>query len=401
MDRRGLLTGTAALVSAVAAPHVLRAQAADELRIGAPLPLTGPLAPEGGKQKRGFDLWAKQVEKTGGLEVGNRKIPVRIVYSDYQSNTPKGVQATEFLITQEKCQLMFAPFGSGAAKAGSSVAERYKVPMMAAAASSKEVYDQGYKFLFGTFTPNGTLTQPLAGLIAATNPGVKKVAILSRNDLLPLSLAAEMRNSTATHGMNIVYDEKFAIGTLDFGSPLTQMQAASPDWIFVGGYTNDLLQVRTQMRDLGLKAPVLTMIAGPAYQDFIDALKGASDNISSAAWWHPAVRYEGEDIFGSTQTYVDAFKTAYGSIPDYGEASASVSGAIFQIAIKKAGSLDPQAIRDALASLNVKTFWGPVHFGPTGQIDSLTPPVFQIQNEKTVVLLPNEIKQGELKFGVG
>ena len=401
MDRRGLLTGTAALVSAVAAPHVLRAQAADELRIGAPLPLTGPLAPEGGKQKRGYDLWAKQVEKMGGLEVGNRKIPVRIVYSDYQSNTPKGVQATEFLITQEKCQLMFAPFGSGAAKAGSSVAERYKVPMMAAAASSKEVYDQGYKFLFGTFTPNGTLTQPLAGLIAATNPGVKKVAILSRNDLLPLSLAAEMRNSTASHGMNIVYDEKFAIGTLDFGSPLTQMQAASPDWIFVGGYTNDLLQVRTQMRDLGLKAPVLTMIAGPAYQDFIDALKSASDNISSAAWWHPAVRYEGEDIFGSTQKYVDIFKAAYGTIPDYGEASASVSGAIFQMAIKKAGSLDPQAVRDALASLNVKTFWGPVHFGPTGQIDSLTPPVFQIQNEKTVVLLPTEIKQGELKFGVG
>ena len=164
---------------------------------------------------------------------------------------------------------------------------------------------------------------------------------------------------------------------------------------------NDLLQVRQQMRDLGLKAPVVTMIAGPAYQEFIDALKSASDNISSAAWWHPAVRYDGEDIFGSTQKFVDLFRTTYGTIPDYGEASAAVAGAIFQIAIKKAGKLDADAVRDALASMNVKTFWGPVHFGSNGQIDSLKPPVFQIQNEKTVVLLPEEIKQGELKFGIG
>jgi branched-chain amino acid transport system substrate-binding protein len=95
------------------------------------------------------------------------------------------------------------------------------------------------------------------------------------------------------------------------------------------------------------------------------------------------------------------FKATYGTVPDYGEASASVSGAIFQIALKKAGKLDADAVRDALASLNAKTFWGPVHFGANGQIDSLKPPVFQIQDEKTLVLLPEEIKQGELKFGIG
>ena len=398
MNRRDVLTASAALTAVIASPRIASAQAT-ELRIGAPLPLTGPLAPEGAKQKRGFDLWAKQVAAAGGLEVGGRKVPVRIIYSDYQSATPKGVQATELLITQEKVQAVFSPFGSGAAKAGSSVAERYKVPMIAPTASSVEVYDQGYKYLFGTFTPNSTLTEPLATLITAKNPGIKKVAILSRNDLLPLSLANEMRKSAASRGMSIVYDEKFAVGALDFGSALTPMQAAAPDWIFVGGYINDLIQVRSQMRDLGIKAPVVTMIAGPAYDEFAQALKGAAENVTSAAWWHPAVRYEGEDIFGSTQKFVEAFKAAYGTVPDYGEASAAAAGCILQIAIKKAGSLEGPAVRDALASLNVKTFWGPVHFGPTGQIDSLIPPVFQIQNGKTVVLVPAEIAQGEIKFG--
>lgn len=398
MDRRMLLGG---LSAAALAPRFAVAQSTNEIRIGAPLPLTGPLAPEGRKQKRGYDLWAAEVAKQGGVDVGGRKLPVRLIYSDYQSATPRGVQACEFLVSQEKAHFLFSPFGSGAAKAGSAIAERYKIPMIAPTASSVEVYDQGFKYLFGTFTPNATLTEPLAQLVSEKARDVKKVAIFSRNDLLPLSLASEMRRSSASRGLTVVYDEKFAIGTLDFAAALTQMRASEPDWIFVGGYINDLIQVRSQMRDLGLRPKVLTMIAGPAYEEYIQALKAAAENVSSASWWHPAVRYEGEDLFGSTAKYVETFKAAYnGDTPDYAEASASSAGAILQLALKKAGTLEGPVVRDALASLNVRTFWGPVHFGPTGQIDSLTPPVFQIQDGKTVVLLPDDIKQGELRFGI-
>lgn len=398
MDRRTLLGG---LSAAAIAPRFAVAQTTAEIRIGAPLPLTGPLAPEGRKQKRGYDLWAAEVTKQGGVDVGGRKLPVRIIYSDYQSATPRGVQACEFLVNQEKAHFLFSPFGSGAAKAGSAIAERYKIPMIAPTASSVEVYDQGFKYLFGTFTPNSTLTEPLAKLVTEKAPDVKKVAIFSRNDLLPLSLANEMRKSAAARNLSVVYDEKFAIGTLDFAAGLTQMRAAAPDWIFVGGYINDLIQVRSQMRDLGMKPKVLTMIAGPAYEEYIQALKAAAENVSSASWWHPSVRYEGEDLFGSTAKYVETFKAAYnGETPDYAEASASSAGAILQLALKKAGTLEGPAVRDALAGLNAKTFWGPVHFGPSGQIDSLTPPVFQIQDGKTVVLLPDEIKQGEFRFGI-
>ena len=398
MNRRSVVGGLSA--TALGSGFAF-GQAASEIRIGAPLPLTGPLAPEGRKQKRGYDLWAAEVTKQGGVDVGGRKLPVKIIYSDYQSATPRGVQACDFLVSQEKVQFLFSPFGSGAAKAGSAIAERYKIPMIAPTASSVEVYDQGFKYLFGTFTPNSTLTEPLAGLIAAKAPDVKKVAIFSRNDLLPLSLAVEMRKSCQARSLNIVYDEKFAIGTLDFASALTQIRAAAPDWIFVGGYINDLVQVRAQMRDLGIKPKVCTMIAGPAYEEYIQALKGAAENVTSASWWHPAVRYEGADLFGSTARYVETFKAAYnGETPDYAEASASAAGAILQLALKQAGTLEGPVVRDALAALKVDTFWGPVHFGPSGQIDSLTPPVFQIQDGKTAVLLPDAIRQGELKFGL-
>ena len=374
--------------------------AQETIKFGAPLPITGPLAPEALKQKQGYDLWANQVNLAGGINVAGKKVKVEIVYIDYQSNTPRAIQATERLITQDNVQFVFAPFGSGAAKAASTVAERYGVPMIAATASSSQVYDQGYKFLFGTFTPNVTLTNPLATIIRQRAPDVTRIAILARNDLFPLASAQEMEKSAKDRGLEVVYFEKFAINTLDHSSALAQIKAANPQWIFATGYTNDLVLMRKQMTDQRIEAPVVTMIAAPAYQEFIDAAGKGAENISSAAWWHPAVRYKGIDIFGTTENYVKLFKDTYKADPDYAHASASVSGALFQIAIEKSGTIDRQKVRDELAKMDVITFWGPVKFGPTGQITSLEPPVFQIQNAKPIVVHPAVIKQGDLKIGV-
>ncbi len=395
----GFLT-TASIAAVLGGASVSGALAEDVIRFGAPLPLTGPLAPEGVKQQQGYDLWAEQANKAGGISVDGKKYKVEIVYVDYQSNTPRAVQATEQLITQDNINFMFAAFGSGAAKAASTVSEKYKVPTMAAAASSVQVYDQGYKYLFGTFTPNDTLTTPLTQIIKSKAPDVKKIAILARNDLFPLAIAQEMEKSAKANGMEVVYFEKYAIGTLDHSAALSQIKSLSPQWIFITGYINDLLLARKQMVDQQIKAPVVTMIAGPAYKDFIEQAGQTAENITSASWWHPAEEYDGKDIFGKTSNFVKLFHDKYGADPDYGQASAAACGALFQLAIEKAGSLDRDKVRDELAKLDIVTFWGPVKFGTTGQINSLDPPVFQIQNAKPIVLFPAAIKQGDLKLGV-
>ena len=386
-----------AALALLAAPAIVRAQPAT-LRIGAPLPATGGLAPEGAKQKRGFDLWADTVNAAGGIEVSGKRVKVEIVYADYQSNTPRAVQLAERLITQDSCPVLFGPQGSGAAKAASSVTERYKIPMIAPSASSREVYDQNPKYLFGTFTPNDTLTTPLADIVQADMPDVKSVAILARNDLFPLAIAQEVEKTAKARGMTVVTFEKYAIGTMDHASALTEMAAARPGWVFITGYLNDLLLARRQMTELQFTAPVVTMIAGPAYREFVDALGPAAENLTSASWWHPAVRYTGcVGPWDTTQAYVAAYGAKFGGLPDYGEASSSVCGVVVQMAAKAAGSLEPQALRDALAALDIPTFFGQIKFGPSGQVASYTPPVFQIQGGKQVVLYPTAIKQGELR----
>jgi branched-chain amino acid transport system substrate-binding protein len=309
------------------------------------------------------------------------------------------VQSAERLITEDKVNFLFSPFGSGAAKAASSVSERYQIPTIAATASSSSVYDQGYRYLFGTFTPNETLTDPLASIVAGSGQDVKTVAIYARNDLFPLAIAQEMEKSAGSEGFDIVSFDQYAIGTMDHGSALTLMRQSQPDWVFITGYINDLILVRKQLSDLGVKPKVLTMIAGPAYQEFIDANGARAENVTSAAWWHPAVAYESADVFGSTAAYVAAFEAEYGATPDYAEASSSAAGAILQLAIEGAGTIDPEAVRDALANIDVTTFYGPVAFGETGQITSLDPPAFQIQDGVARIIFPEAIKQADMKFG--
>ena len=396
---RAVLCGAAALLG-VSTSGFGPAVADDVIRVGAPLPLTGPLSPEGLKQKQGYDLWAETANAKGGIKAGGKTYRVEIVYTDYASNTPRAVQAAERLITDEKVNFLFAAFGSGAAKAASGVSEKYGIPTIAPAASSEQVYDQGYKYLFGTFTPNQTLTEPLADIVSARNKAVRKVAILARNDLFPLAIAQEMEASAKKRGLDVAMFEKYAIGTMDHASALTQMRAAAPDWIFATGYINDLILIRKQMADLGVAAPVVTMIAGPAYREYIDATGPLAENVSSAAWWHPAVRYDGKGVLGSTENFNALWARKYGGEPDYAPASAAAAGEIFQLAIETADSIDPKKVRDALAAMDTVTFWGRVKFGPTGQITSLEPPVFQIQGGKPRVIYPEAIKQADFRFGV-
>src|SRR5665213_3768512 len=75
---------------------------AQTLKIGAPLPVTGALSPEGTKLRQGYDLWLGQVNQAGGISVNGKKYKVELVYGDYQSNTPRAVQLTEKLITDDK-----------------------------------------------------------------------------------------------------------------------------------------------------------------------------------------------------------------------------------------------------------------------------------------------------------
>ena len=393
-SRALVLTVALGFASALVSPTL----AQDVIKVGAPLPLTGPLSPEGLKQKRGYDLWA-EAANAKGIKAGGKTYKVEIVYADYASNTPRAVQTAERMITEDKVQFLFAPFGSGATKAASAISEKYQIPMLAPSASSQEIFDQKFKYIFSTLTGNETVSVPIAKLVAAKNKAIKRVAVLARNDLFPLAVAQEFEKAVKAEGMEVVTSERYAIGAMDHSAAITKMRAANPDWVYASGYINDLVLIRKQMNDLGLKAQVVTQIAGPAYAEFAKTVGPLAENVTSMSWWHPAVRYKGPDVFGSTEAFNAAYAKANGgNEADYIEAGSAACGAILQMAIEKAGTVDPVKVRDAIAATDTETFYGRVKFAEGGQINSLQPPVFQLVGGKPVILWPDPIKSGEIRF---
>ena len=386
-----------ALVLAALTPATLAAE--KTYKIGAPLPLTGPLSPEGERLKAGYDLWTETQNAAGGIKAGADSYKVEIVYSDYQSNTPRAVQSAERMISEDKVDAIFAPFGSGATKAVSAITEKYGVPMVASNAASVQVFDQGFKYLFGMYTPNSSVTGPLVDLVGQLNPGIKRVAVLARNDLFPLAIAEELTAYAKSKGLEIVSEQKYPIGTVDFGSALTQIRASKPDWIYATGYVNDMILIRKQMQEQGVKTQLLSMLVGPTTPEFIDGAGKLAENVVTAAWWDSAAKFKGEDVFGSSEAFVAAFGKKYNnSKPDYSVASAAACGAVLQLAVSKAGTSEKSKVRDALAAMDTPTFFGHIKFGPNGQITSLKPPVMQIQGGKPTVVYPPDIKQSDLRF---
>ncbi len=388
--QRALVTVFAIVTVSCASP------APDVVRIGAPLALTGSLADEGKKQALAYQMWLKRVNAAGGIDVGGRKMQVQLITYDYQSDGKRAQQLAEKLITDDKVHVLTAPFGSGHTKIVAGVAERYGIPVIAAVASSESVYDQGFKGLFGTLAPNAGLVDAMIHLFLTDMPEVKKVAILGRDDVFPREMAEQLRLKAPAAGLEVVYAEFYSNGTLDHSASLSKIKTLKPDWIYVTGYTQDLILARKQMQDLGVTAPIVTMITGPAYREFIDGLGPLANGVTSSSWWHHTTTYTSDDVWGSTQAFYEDFRATEHSDPDYVHASSAAALVTVQKAIEKAGSLDPVKIREAMAGLDITTFYGPIKFGGNGMNAARALPILQVQDLSVKVLYPENIKQANL-----
>jgi branched-chain amino acid transport system substrate-binding protein len=393
---RALAVGVGTLVAANSLAAESLAQ--NVIRIGAPLALTGALADSGKKQKLGFDLWLQRVKRAGGIKVSDQTYQVELVTYDYQSDGKRAGELAEKLITDDKVHFMTAPYGSGHTKVTAVVAERYGVPIIACA-SSEPVHDQGFKNLFGTLSPSIGLIDAMLDKFSSVKGDLQKIAILSRDDVFPKLMADLMKAAAEKRGLKVVYSGYYAIGAVDHSAAITAMRQVKPDWVFIAGYSQDLILARKQMADLGLTAPIVTMITGPVYKEFIDALGPLAENVTSATWWHWATPYKGDDVFGTTKEfYDDVVKASGGTEPDYVHASSAAALVVLQKAIEKAGSLDRASVRKALTELDVMTFFGPIKFREDGMNASRSLPLIQIQDGKPVLIYPSELSTRAMRL---
>ncbi|MGR3795751.1 amino acid ABC transporter substrate-binding protein [Vannielia sp. SX4] len=391
-------TLAAALGAVAAASLAAPAMAQDVLKIGAPLALTGGLADEGHKQELVWKMWSDKVNAAGGIDVGGTKMLVEIVEYDYQTDGKRAGQLAEKLINDDEVDVLMAPFGSGHTKIVAAVAERYQIPLVACVSSSTEVFNQGFKYLFGTLAPNSGMTEAMVAEFKETMPELGTIAVYGRDDVFPKSMATAISAAASGAGIEVVYEELYPVGAIDHSAALSTIKSMSPDWVYMTGYTQDLILGRKQMEDLGIEAPIITMVTGPAYKEFTEGLGELANGVSSSTWWHHATGYT--DVSGawdSTDAFYQAFLEASGGEdPDYVHGSCAAALDVVADAVTRAGSVEPTAVRDALAATDLETFYGPIKFGENGMNEGREMPIIQVQGGEIKILYPESIADAEM-----
>lgn len=372
------------------------ATAQDKIRFGTALSLTGNLATEGKLVREGYDYFVKAVNDRGGIDIGGKKYPVEIVYYDDESNVNTSVKLYEKLISQDGIKFLLGPYGSGITLGVSTVAEQHRLPMVVAHAAASTIYNRGYRYTFGVLNSIEHYTYNM--LKMASEAGLKRLALLNENQLFSQLGIDGAATQARQLGMEVVFKEKYSSGTKDLSPDLEKMKATNPDMIIAGGYTNDMILLARQISQVGLKPKLLGYLLGPTLPGFVKALGPEAELTLEPVQWTVTAPYK-DEIFGWTsRQFAEDFQKQYGHVPDYHPIQSTAALEVYYRAFQKAGSLDPEKVRDAIAATDMVTAYGPIRFNDKGQNIAKSMSVVQIQNGVPVAVYPTDGAQGVLKL---
>ena len=362
----------------------------DVITFGAALSLTGKTSTEGRLVKEGYDLYVHHINARGGFKVGNKNYRVAIKYYDDQSDANTSAKLYERLITEDGIKLLLGPYSSGITFAASPVAEKYQVPMVAAHAAATAVYSRGFKYLFATLTPVDQYTGNMIKMAAEAKPRAQRVALIHENALFPQAGIDAAERQAKAAGLDVVYKEAYATGTKDFAAMIEAVKARNPDVLIASGYTGDMIVLARQTAEQKLPLKMFGMTLGPTLPGFVESLGASAENLLEPVQWTSDLPWK-DEIFGWTAAdYAALCQKTYNHVCDYHPPQSTAALQVYQRAIEKAGSLDPQKVRDALAQTNMMTAYGPIRFNDLGQNIAKGMSVVQIQQGKPVVVYPIE-----------
>lgn len=370
------------------APDQPAAQETRGLKIGAALSLTGQYAKEGRWVKDGYDFWAKHVNARGGIKAGGAAYRVEMVYYDDQSDAKTAAQLTEKLITEDKVRFVLGPYGSSATQTASAVSERYRVLMVEANGASAALFERGFKHLFAVLSPAEEYLAGALRMAMAQTPQPQTVAVIWENTLFAVSAAESALDLAKKLGLRVVYRQQYPPDTKDLSSVITALRAGNPDVLLCAGTFNQSVLVTRQARDLNFNPKILQVMTGPGVPEFVTNLGADAEGIVGPVQWYHSMSYK-DPVFGSSEEFTRAFEKAYGYLPTYHVAQSAAAGEILQLAIEKAGTLETEKVREALARMDVQTFYGPIKFDAKGRNLAKPMALVQVQGGSHVVVWPD------------
>lgn len=385
--------------------NMVTAQGVGTYKVGVITSLSGDLAEGGSVTKRGYELWGQTTNAAGGVLVKGKRYKVELKFADDQSNPASAADAAERLISSEKVHFILGPYASGVTLAVAPITEKYSVPMITGSAESPKIWQQGFKYTFGTIPPVNFTGAAAMATIAKLSPAPKTVAILATNDAFSSATAEAFRGAAQKSGMRVLSYNVVPSGT-DFTPLVSALKARNPDVVAFGGHDEELSNLVKAMRSLNFSPKALLMHYGVTAPDFVNALGKDANSVFGASVWTEDLAIKVNGLFKTPAAYAQASMARYKVAADYTQAGCTAAGLAFEAALQRGGltpnDLDSPAgrakLRDALEKIDLNTFYGRIKFdtdpkSPTYHANvGLAPLTVQIQNGKVSVVSSGNAK---------
>jgi len=312
--------------------------AGEPIRIGEYASLTGKEASWGQSSNEGITMAVEEINAAGGV-LGR---PLELITEDDQTVPGQSATAAKKLISRDKVVALLGEISSGRSLEAAPIAQAHRVPMIAPASTNPKVTQVGdyvFRVCFIDSFQGSVMARFAAGELRA-----RRVAIISSmSNAYSVGLARIFRERFSAGGGVIAAQQRYAEGDKDFRAQLTAIRAAGCDAVFVPGYYTEAALIVRQARELGLSVPFL---GGDGWVS--DELLRIGGDAMDGCYY--STHFSPENRSPVVRRFVEHYRARWsGETPDAFAALGYDAAGVLADAIRRAGSTDGPALRDALA----------------------------------------------------
>jgi branched-chain amino acid transport system substrate-binding protein len=336
-----------------------------EILIGATLSLTGPFAQAGRDEaKWAYEEAVKDINKAGGVFVKEygKKLPVRLIIEDDESDPAAVVRGVEKLIKDHKVDLLLSTCNSPLVIPGAVTAEKYKKYYHATTClfllwrPLKLKYSTLWFFMTDEATEVPFII--LLGIPESKRP--KRLALLMEDSMDGQGWGWGIRKSAKKYGIPVAFDEPWAIGAKDYSGLIMKLKKNKIDSLLLFGNPVDCITLIRQLKEMGMRKDMYIHINKGGYRmEFWKALGKDAQGVLVDGTWSEFLPYPGALELG------ERYYKQWG----YRSAMVGIYYALCQslwAGIEKAGSLDSMKVRKAMSTVDIMSVMGPMKYNEEG-----------------------------------
>jgi len=332
--------------------------AADTVKVGIVLPLTGAQAKFGEIEKKSFDLALEEINAAGGIN--GKKL--ELVMEDDTGRPEVGRSVVEKLITKDKVVMIGGGYSSSVTFAVAGVCQQNKMPFLVNTGAADKITTSGWDYIFRLNPPVSHYADAITTLLAE-KVKAKTVAILYENSLFGTKGAQSFEETCEKAGYKVLLKEGYEHGGIDFKPVLIQIKQLNPDIVYMVSYIMDASLLMKQAKELKLTPKMfIGGAAGFTLPEFAKNSGVASENVISATLWHEVLPFPG------AMDYYNKFVAKFNKPTEYHGAEAYAACYVIADVLKRAKSFEAADIKQALSETDMMTVFGPVKFTNWGEM---------------------------------